>query len=62
MPDESSVEATSSLFINTGKMESNPDLKDMPIGMSSPEFKCNEFIVYEEAMTRMKYLVLCRMI
>ena len=40
-------------------MKKNPDLEDAPAGMSSPELRFNDFVVYDKAQVRMKYALLC---
>jgi len=47
-PDEATAFTPKPLFLNCGKMTSNPDLKDLPGGMTSSDFKVNEFVVYDE--------------
>lgn len=37
----------SPLFFNTGKMTTNPECSDCPSGVSIPELKLNDFVVYD---------------
>jgi hypothetical protein len=57
LPNEMTVCSPDALFFNTGKLEPNRDLQeDMVVGAIEPQ-KFNEFVVYDEAQVRMRYLV-----
>lgn len=56
-PEEETAGTPSALFFNTGRLSGNPDLKDLPVGMTDSDLKVNEFVVYDIAQVRMKYLV-----
>lgn len=49
MPNEETACTPNALFLNTGKMGPNPDLKDLPVGMPNSDLKLNEFVVYDES-------------
>jgi len=40
-------------------MQRNPEMEDCPTGVSTPELKYNDFVVYDEAQVRLRYAVLC---
>ena len=50
----------SPLMFNTGKMMSNPEYNECPPGITSPELKYNDFVVYDSAQVRLRYAVLCQ--
>jgi hypothetical protein len=46
------------LFFNTGKLGPNQDLQESPSVLDHTDIqKYNEFIVYDEAQVKMRYLV-----
>ena len=51
MPSEVSICSPEALFINTGKMAINADSE------GHNEHKFNEFVVYDEAQVKMRYLI-----
>jgi hypothetical protein len=57
LPNESTACTPNALFLNTGKLGPNPDLKDLPAGMTTSDLKLNEFVVYDESQVKMVYLV-----
>ena len=44
-------------FINTEKLAANPDLEEVPAGENPPDLKFNDFVVYDEAQVKMRYIV-----
>lgn len=48
-PNELTAGTPATLFFNTGKLSTNPDLKDIPSGALATDQKVNEFIAYDEA-------------
>ena len=42
------------LFLNTGKMQANPDLDE---ASKTPDLKLNDYVVYDESQIKMKYLI-----
>lgn len=48
-PNELTAGTPEALFLNIGKLSSNPDIKDIPSGALATDQKLNEFIVYDEA-------------
>lgn len=49
---ESTFSTPSALFLNTGPLIQNPDIKGSP-----PELKLNDYVVFDEAQVRMRYLL-----
>ena len=54
IPNEMTICSPDALFFNTGKLGPNQDLQELD---SSVDQKFNEFVVYDEAQVRLKYLV-----
>ena len=49
MPNELTAGTPDALFLNTGKLSTNPDMKEIPSGALETDQKLNEFVVYDEA-------------
>lgn len=56
LPSEMTVCSSEALFFNTGKLGQNQDLQDGVLDHSDVQ-KFNEFIVYDEAQIKMRYLI-----
>lgn len=50
----------SPVFFNTGKLVPNPEFADLPPGVSAPDLKYNDFVVYDSAQVRLRFAVLCQ--
>ena len=67
-PSQSTFDTPEALFLNTGKLAANTDLETMDrnvIGGSAnvdemPDLKYNEYVVFDEAQIKMRYLVECQ--
>ena len=55
---EEAIGSVSSVLFNTGKMADNPDLEEnLEMGMNPLKF--NEYVIYDEAQVRIRYLLHC---
>ena len=54
LPSEMTICSPDALFFNTGKLGPNQDLNE---ATNAIEAKFNEFVVYDEAQVRLRYLV-----
>lgn len=69
MPSQSTFDTPEALFLHTGKLQKNADLDEASaqnmIGGSAnldglPDLKYNQYVVYDEAQIRMRYLLQCQ--
>jgi len=58
LPNELTYDKPNALFLNTGKMGANTELEGHP----TPDLKLNDFVVYDEAQVKMRYMVDCEII
>jgi hypothetical protein len=56
LPSEMTICTPEALFFNTAKLGPNPDLADVVSDPNEVQ-KFNEFIVYDQAQVKMRYLV-----
>lgn len=56
LPSEMTVCSPEAVFFGTGKLAANTDLQDLPAGEQIDQ-KFNEFVVFDEAQVRLRYLV-----
>ena len=56
-PNQLTYDKPGALFLNTGKMDSNSDLDQLPSGTMAPDLKFNEYVVYDESQVRLRFLV-----
>ena len=54
LPSEMTICSPDALFFNTGKLGPNQDLSE---AVNAIEAKFNEFVIYDEAQARLRYLV-----
>jgi len=57
--DPETANTSKALFINTGRIKSNPDLEDKPASVNVPDLRFNDFVVFDTAQVKLKYAVLC---
>ena len=53
-PNEMTFDKPNALFLNTGKMQRNPDLDEVA---KTPDLKLNDYVVYDESQIKMRYLI-----
>jgi len=68
-PNPETFDKPQALFLNTGKMQANTDLEEVEknvigssnniLGDGMPDLKFNDFVVFDEAQIKMRYLVEC---
>jgi hypothetical protein len=46
-------------FFNTGRMRSNPEYNECPPGVTAPDLRFNDFVVFDPAQVVIRYAVLC---
>ena len=49
LPNQLTYDKPNALFLNTGKLSSSTDLEELPAGMSPPDLKFNEYVVYDDS-------------
>jgi hypothetical protein len=57
-PNEATYATPNALFFNTGKIATNTELE----GHTTPDLKLNDYVVYDEAQVKMRYMVDCEII
>ena len=58
LPNEQTYDKPNALFLNTGKMAENTELEGQP----TPDLKLNDYVVYDEAQVKMRYMVDCEVV